>query len=259
MSCLLGLLKKDEGRIEIDGLKPEDLLFKARLGYVPERLRFDMWMKAWDFMAYHDRLAGQKPPNRTDRISYVLERVGLESRHWKSRLKSFSRGMLQRLGLAQALIGRPRYLFLDEPTSGMDPEGVVLFREIIKEESREGCLVLLSSHQLNQVERLCDQVLFIEKGNLTQAPVEVEDVGPRVLKIRWAAKSEVGSFSSKKWRSFKVVEARPNEMLIEVEGDQGAQKAIRELVQATCPIIEVVPDVSRLERYFMKEKGRDHV
>src|SRR6185436_20499068 len=90
LGCLLGLLKKDAGSIEIDGMSPEDLGYKAGLGYVPERLRFDMWMKAWDFMKYHYGLARLESADRDNRITECLERVGLEPNHWKEPLKSYS-------------------------------------------------------------------------------------------------------------------------------------------------------------------------
>jgi len=261
MGCLLGLLKRDSGTIEIDGLTPESISFKTKLGYVPERLRFDMWMKAWDFMTYHDRLTLQQSEGREERITHCLERIGLDRNCWHQRLNSFSRGMLQRIGLAQALLNQPKYLFLDEPTSGMDPAGVILFRRIVGEESKKGCLVLLNSHQLNQVERLCDEIHFIEKGRLIEAKTKGVDTSTRILCLRWALPEKklraLKNFPKNK--NFRFIEQKQEEAFFEVDGDQGAQKVIGILVKAGYPLIEAFPDTSRLERYFVgtKEKLND--
>jgi len=260
MGCMLGLLRPDRGQIDIDGLAPKDLQFKSSLGYVPERLRFDMWMKLWDFMVYHDRLAQLEPAGRDQRISDCLERIGLESKNWQERLKSFSRGTLQRLGLAQALLGRPKYLFLDEPTSGMDPSGVILFRRVIREESERGCLVLLSSHQLNQVEQLCDEIHFIDRGRFTRAETKNADTTPRVLRLRWslAASGKAKAKKIPKAALARLIEQRAGEALFEVEGDQGANQIIAALVKAGFPVIEAIPDSSRLERLFKTPQERRH-
>ncbi len=260
MGCLLGLLKRDSGSIHIDGHQPEDIPFKAALGYVPERLRFDMWMKAWEFMEYHDALTLQKPAGRKDRITRSLTRIGLDKNFWRERLKTFSRGMLQRIGLAQALLNQPKYLFLDEPTSGMDPAGVILFRRIVAEESQRGCLVLLSSHQLNQVERLCDEIHFIEEGKLIRAETQAEDKSKRILLLRWSPtpkKLKLPKTMAKN-QKFRLMEIRKDEALYEVKGDEGAQEVIRLLVKAGYPLFEAVPDSSRLERYFTSPKEAAH-
>jgi ABC-2 type transport system ATP-binding protein len=260
MGCLLGLLKRDSGSIDIDGLQPENIPFKAVLGYVPERLRFDMWMRAWDFMEYHDTLTLQKPEGRKDRITRALTRIGLDQNFWRERLKTFSRGMLQRIGLAQALLNQPQYLFLDEPTSGMDPSGVMLFRKIIAEESQRGCLVLLSSHQLNQVERLCDEIHFIEKGRLIRAQIQAADKSKRILCLRWSPPPKKLKLpkTRAKSKNFRLVELRKDEALYEVKGDEGAREVIRLLVKEGYPVFEAVPDSSRLERYFTSPKEAAH-
>jgi ABC-2 type transport system ATP-binding protein len=254
MGCLLGLLHRDDGHIDIDGRDPNDLKFKASLGYVPERLRFDMWMKAWDFMVYHDRLLHQDPATRKERITACLERIGIEPSAWQERLKTFSRGMLQRVGLAQALLGTPRYLFLDEPTSGMDPNGVILFKKVVREENERGCTILLSSHQLSQVEQLCNEIHFIEKGRLTRAETQGPDLTERVLRIRWASYAPAPDPSTLPHQSgAALLEHHHHEAFYRVKGDEGAQKALKSVIDAGFPVVEAVPDTSRLERLFSPE------
>src|SRR5215831_18221717 len=129
--CLLGFLRPDSGRITIDGHAPDDLAVRARSGYLPERLVLDRWMSGLDFLGYHHALARLPVATRHGDCVAALERVGLERAAGTRAIRSYSRGMLQRLGLAQALLGHPRYLFLDEPASGVDPAGVVLFRRLL--------------------------------------------------------------------------------------------------------------------------------
>jgi ABC-type multidrug transport system ATPase subunit len=164
--------------------------------------------------------------------------------------------MLQRLGIAQALLGTPRYLFLDEPTSGMDPAGVMLFRGILREESRKGALILLSSHQLSQVEQLCDEVHFIERGRIVQAATEGADLTTRILRVRWSleAKDVPGPEDLPAVPKAKVLEKRKGEAFYKVEGDEGAEAVIKAMVMKGFPMVEAVPDSSRLERLFTAPK-----
>jgi ABC-2 type transport system ATP-binding protein len=121
--CLLGLLRPTRGTIEIDGRTPEDLEVRRTTGYLPERFDFDRWMTGRQFLAFHQSLVAPRAVDRSRDVEATLERVGLDPVSWDVSIRKYSRGMLQRLALAQALIGRPRYLFLDEPSSGLDPPG----------------------------------------------------------------------------------------------------------------------------------------
>jgi ABC-2 type transport system ATP-binding protein len=258
MGCMLGLLHRDAGEIDIDGMTPDSLLFKATLGYVPERLRFDMWMTAWDFMVYHDRLLKHPSAGRDERLTACLDRIGIEKDAWQARLKTYSRGMLQRIGLAQALLGQPQYLFLDEPTSGMDPNGVILFKKVVREENARGCTVVLSSHQLSHVEQLCTEIHYIEKGRLTKAETQGPDHSRRVLRLRWVlGASTPDGDNLPSIPNATLVESNVGEAFYEVNGDAGAQTAIKAVLDAGFPIIEAVPDTSRLERLFDR-KGASH-
>src|SRR5262249_27733365 len=133
---------------------PDDLAVRAQTGYLPERLQFDRWMTGWQFLCYHHALARRPAAAREPEVSAALERVELEHARWNVRTKRYSRGMLQRLGLAHAIIGQPRFLFLDEPASGMDPTGVLVFLQILRDLKSQGVTVILNSHQLDQVERI---------------------------------------------------------------------------------------------------------
>src|SRR6185503_1254425 len=105
-------------------------------------------------------------------VEAMLDTVGLDRAAWDRPLRKYSRGMLQRAALAQALIGRPEFLFLDEPTSGIDPTGAIRFREILRGLKSSGVTVILNSHQLDQMERICDRVAFLRAGRIEA----IEDV-----------------------------------------------------------------------------------
>jgi ABC-2 type transport system ATP-binding protein len=169
LTCLLGFLRPDEGTIAVDGLAPDDLAVRARTGYLPERLGFDRELPGRAFLAHHWRLAGGDPSRADAETERAADRVGLDREALKRPLRGYSRGMLQRIGLAQALLRDPDLLFLDEPASGTDPRGVALVRERILEAKARGATIVLNSHQLPEVERVCDRIVFIDQGRLTKS------------------------------------------------------------------------------------------
>jgi len=163
MSCIVGFLNADEGTITIDGRSNDDLDVRRRTGFVPERMNFDRRANGGAFLRYMARLAGVPRDRVHARVDELLARLGLADAEDK-RLSQYSRGMLQRIGMAQALMLDPDFLFLDEPTSGLDPNGVFLVRDLIAEEKARGAAVLLNSHQLAEIEKVCDRVLFLSGG-----------------------------------------------------------------------------------------------
>jgi ABC-2 type transport system ATP-binding protein len=168
LSCLLGFLRPDAGSLSVDGRAVDDLGVRARTGYMPERLGFDTDLSGARFLALHWRLAGGDAAGTDAAVLEAAERVGLERTALARRLKTYSRGMLQRIGVAQATLRDPDFLFLDEPASGADPLGVAIIRDRILDAKRRGATVVLNSHQLPEVERVCDRVVFIERGKLTR-------------------------------------------------------------------------------------------
>jgi ABC-2 type transport system ATP-binding protein len=163
MSCIVGFLNPDQGSITIDGRSNDDLDVRRRTGFVPERMNFDRRATGGAFLRYMARLSGVPNERVRGRVDELLTRLGLADAESK-RLSQYSRGMLQRIGMAQALMLDPDFLFLDEPTSGLDPNGVFLVRDLIAEEKARGAAVLLNSHQLAEVEKVCDRVLFLKGG-----------------------------------------------------------------------------------------------
>ena len=136
---------------------------------MPERLGFDRDLSGADFLAFHWRLSGGDPSKTGIEVGAAADRVGLERGVLYKKLRTYSRGMLQRIGVAQATLGSPELLFLDEPASGTDPLGVAVVRERILEAKARGATIVLNSHQLPEVERVCDRVVFIDHGRLVRS------------------------------------------------------------------------------------------
>jgi len=167
VKMLLSLLKPTAGSASLLGNPLGDRVTRHKIGFLPEHFRFHEWLKAAEFLDLHGRLFGISKYQRTQKIPQLLALVGLEDRA-SAPLRTFSKGMLQRIGLAQALLNDPELVFLDEPTSGLDPLGRRLVRDIINQLRERGTAVFLNSHLLSEVEQTCDRVAFIREGSILQ-------------------------------------------------------------------------------------------
>lgn len=265
LSCLMGFLRPDSGSILIDGEAPDALTTRRIVGYLPERLTFDRWMTGRDYMQYHHELAGMPESTRKADCETLLAKVALEPGTWSMAVKKYSRGMLQRLGFAQALIGNPKYLLLDEPASGMDPTGVMIVRQLLRELKDDGLTFLLNSHQLDQIEKVCDRVAFLKNGSVSK----VEDLHARIeqeehLIIRWLNQGEplsaedFGRVAQKE--ALAISEIGADFARVSTTGSAATVSLIKALVHANFPINEVRPEDTRLERLFInsnkEEAGR---
>jgi ABC-type multidrug transport system ATPase subunit len=265
MGCLLGFLTPDEGRVTIDGHAPDDLAVRATTGYLPERLVLDRWMTGSGFLRHHHALAGLPAATRVADCAAALERTGLEPAAGAQRIGRYSRGMLQRLGFAQALLGTPTLLFLDEPISGVDPAGVLLFRRILGELSASGVTVIVNSHQLAEVERVCTRVVFVQKGRLeAMETVQAGAAQARVLRVRLAAGAwpppggeppaarlaALAQSAGASFREWTAPDAR-----FGVADDAGATRLLAALLAASLPVVEAAPEEGRLERLFTAPPG----
>ena len=163
VKMLLGLTRPTSGTAVLLNQPLGNRQVRTRIGYLPEHFRFHEWLTATEFLDLHGRLYGMEKKARTAVIPDLLALVGLSDQA-STKLKTFSKGMLQRIGLAQALINDPELVFLDEPTSGLDPLGRRLVRDIINYLRQEGTAVFLNSHLLSEVEKTCDRVAFIREG-----------------------------------------------------------------------------------------------
>jgi ABC-2 type transport system ATP-binding protein len=160
-----------------------DLDARRRIGYLPELFRYQAWLTAREVLDLHARLAGLPGPRRHAELDRVLALVGLEGRDHE-RTGGFSKGMQQRLGLAAALLGDPALVILDEPTSALDPVGREDVRAIIREARDRGSAVLLNSHLLGEVERLCDRVAIVNRGSVVAAGPLADLLGGQAVRLR---------------------------------------------------------------------------
>ncbi|HTO92332.1 MAG TPA: ABC transporter ATP-binding protein [Candidatus Sulfotelmatobacter sp.] len=260
LGCLLGLLRHDSGEIALDGHPPDDLAVRRQTGYLPERLVLDRWMTGLDFLAYHHALAELDPASRATECQAALERVGLDPSAGRQAIRRYSRGMLQRLGLAQALLGTPRFVFLDEPISGVDPAGVMLFRRLLLELKSTGATVIINSHQLDEVERLCDRVAFVRGGQVQS--IETVSAGAelrRVLAVRWAGGAagidQARLAAAAAQAGAALASVAPPTARFSVADDAGATRLLQALLGAGVPIVEAAPEGGRLERLFESPSG----
>jgi ABC-2 type transport system ATP-binding protein len=183
VKLLLGLTRPTAGRGTVLGHPLGDLDARRRIGYLPELFRYQAWLTAHEVLALHATLAGLSGDRRHAEIERVLALVGLAARAG-DRTGGFSKGMQQRLGLAAALLGDPSLVILDEPTSALDPVGRDDVRAIIREAQGRGTAVLLNSHLLGEVERLCDRVAIVHRGRVVAAGALTDLLGTEALRVR---------------------------------------------------------------------------
>ncbi len=162
IKCMMQFIFSDSGNIQF--FNQDDFLdSKKRIGFLPERPYFQEFLTALEFLNLHWKLSDKKKQDFLPRALEVLELVKL-SHAKEKKLKEFSKGMLQRIGIAQSLLAYPEFLILDEPMSGLDPDGRILIKEILKNLKNSGMTVLMSSHLLEDVEELCEEIIILHKG-----------------------------------------------------------------------------------------------
>jgi ABC-2 type transport system ATP-binding protein len=175
-----GLVRASAGSAEVDGAPAGSAAARAALGYLAELFRFPGWYTADELLELHQKLAASNggPAERSE----LLELVGLTEASAR-KVEDMSKGMQQRLGIAQALVGSPRLLFLDEPTSALDPRGRRTVRQLLEELRNRGISVLLNSHLLSEVELVCDRVVILSRGVVVAAGRTEELARPRGVEV----------------------------------------------------------------------------
>ncbi len=181
IKILLGLVRPDAGEVLLLGRPAGNPQARARVGYLPELFRYQPWLTAAEVLTLHARLAGAAVP--ASQRHECLELVGLADRAG-DRVGGFSKGMQQRLGLAVALVARPELVVLDEPTSALDPLGRADVRDLLLSLKSRQVAVLLNSHLIGEVERVCDRVVILDKGRVAASGTLAELLGRRELRMR---------------------------------------------------------------------------
>ena len=234
LKCLLGLCHRDRGEIHFFGKEKLSPAVRARIGFLPERPYFYDYLTGVEFLRFYGQIDGKcSKAELNERIRQLLCKVDLA--HAKDKpLRSYSKGMLQKIGLAQSLIHKPDFIILDEPMAGLDPDGRYYLSEIIKETAKQGTAVFFSSHLLHDTEKLCENLVILKKGL-----VGFEGTTERFL-------SQLGSET-------EIVFSSHGEKKIRVVKSQGdVQLAIDELRKANHDIHSVQVRKKSLEEAFIE-------
>ncbi len=245
----MDLIRPSKGSVQLFGKDPRDSAVKHRIGYVPEQPYFYDYLKPQEIMDYFGRLFGLDRSTRKKRTDELLDRVGLT--HARNRaLRKFSKGMLQRLGVAQALINDPDLLVLDEPLSGLDPMGRKDIRDIIVEERAKGKTVFFSSHILSDIEHLCDRVAIIVEGRVRREGLLSELLLPELRRSEVLFRS-VGAQACESLRQRGELVDLGNALRLTVESDRIGPVLIS-ILEAGGIIDKVEPHRDSLEDLFVR-------
>ena len=183
MKIACGLMRPTAGTAEVGGDPSHGLAARARVGYLAEVFRFPDWLTGDEVLRHQQRLAGSR--GGADERARVLELAGI-AEHRGRRVGALSKGMQQRLGIAQALLGDPRLVLLDEPTSALDPLGRVAVRELLEALRTRGVAVVVNSHLLTEVEHVCDRVAILDRGRLLRTARTAYLLRPRGVQVTTA-------------------------------------------------------------------------
>jgi ABC-2 type transport system ATP-binding protein len=255
MKMLLGLVTPTSGRAALLGKPIGDRMTLARVGFLPEHFRFQEWLTASEFLQLHGELLGMEKHALKARKDELLERVGLSPFRGKL-LRTFSKGMLQRIGLAQALLNHPDLVFLDEPTSGLDPVGRRLVRDIIHELRNEGTCVFLNSHLLSEIEVTCDRVAFIRHGEVVRIlDLASLDQNRSVVTIRASRLTPPVVSELSRWG--ENIQSNGKHITLTVRDESHIPEINRYLVSQGVDVFAIAPERKSLEEIFIETVGKD--
>ncbi len=250
LKMILGLLRPDAGTVRLFGRPPEDVSARRRLGFLPENPYFYDYLTATEFLDFYGRLQGLGAAERKQRIASALERVGLAGRGGTA-LRKFSKGMIQRLGLAQAIQHDPELVILDEPMSGLDPIGRREVRDLILAQRAAGRTVFFSSHILQDAEMVCDRVAILFKGRLRSVGKLDALVSRNVKWIEVAVRGELPAGVG----GDRTL-APDGSTLVRVDGVPSLTKLLAAVPAAGGEVVSVWPRRETLEDLFLREIGK---
>jgi ABC-2 type transport system ATP-binding protein len=252
LKLLMRLIYPTAGTARILNRDISDVAMHARIGYLPENPYFYDYLTAREFLIYCGELFGQDRNTREQRTEELLTRVKLEKKSWDRQLRKFSKGMLQRVGLAQALVNDPEIVFLDEPMSGLDPVGRREVRDLIASLRTQGKTVFMCSHILSDIEVLCDSVAILKHGRLAHAGSLEE------LRTREASTVEVIATGAdaetlkQHLGDGATVTRTASGLRIEVADEKEVDGVIAALRQANGKLVSVQPTRQSLEELFLE-------
>ncbi len=255
VKMLLGLVTPTGGKASVLGFPAGSIEARKKTGFLPEHFRFYDWLTSAELLRLHGRLYGMRDVQLRKRVPDLLEMVGLAA-HRDNRLRDFSKGMMQRVGLAQALLNEPDLIILDEPTSGLDPGGRRLVRDVIKAQRDRGATVFLNSHLLSEVEITCDRVAFIKHGEVLEirrldgSRENETAVCVRARKFRPEILAGLGQWASE-------IQSGDQQITFTVASMEALPVILRYLVSRGVDVYEVTPQRLSLEELFLQIVGED--
>ncbi|MCA1618080.1 MAG: ABC transporter ATP-binding protein [Acidobacteria bacterium] len=256
LKLLMRLIYPTSGGARILGRDIGDTSMHARIGYLPEQPYFYDYLTARELLEYCAELFGYARPERKARAADMLRRVRLEEKSWDKQLRKFSKGMLQRVGLAQALVNDPSVVFLDEPMSGLDPVGRREVRDLIASLRTTGTTVFLCSHILSDVEVLCDRAAVLRKGRLAHVG-RLEELrgagGARPMEVVLSAPDAARLEAALSPLSGARLTATPGGARVEVPTESEVDAVLRAARDAGAGLVAVQPVGNPLEELFVND------
>ena len=259
LKLLMRLIFPTAGSARILGHDISDISMHSRIGYLPEHPYFYDYLTALEFLNFCGQIFGLSKVARDNRSKELLARVKLDESKWNTQLRKFSKGMLQRVGLAQALVNDPEVVFLDEPMSGLDPIGRREVRDLIAELRQEGKTVFMCSHILSDIEVLCDRVAILKGGRLAQVGYLEE------LRQQVAGRNQVEVvISGVDENTLKphlpdgndfLVTSTPAGLRIELKDEQDVDSVVAALRKAGGKLVSVQPLRQSLEELFLESRA----
>jgi len=250
LKLLMRLIFPTSGSARILGSDIQNVRMHERIGYLPENPYFYDYLTAREFLEYCAEIFGYSAAERKKRAADLLARVNLDDKSWDKQLRKFSKGMLQRVGLAQSLINDPEIVFLDEPMSGLDPVGRREVRDLIASLREDGKTVFMCSHILSDIEVLCDRVAILKRGKLAQVG-PLDELRQRTESPNRMEILATGVDASAIRLPNANVSSTPRGLRIEIANEHEIETALEALRKAGGKVVSIQPVKQSLEELFM--------
>jgi ABC-2 type transport system ATP-binding protein len=258
LKLLMRLIFPTEGSAKILGYDISEVSMHSRIGYLPENPYFYDYLSALEFLNFCGEIFGLSKAERTTRAQALLSRVKLDESKWNTQLRKFSKGMLQRVGLAQALVNDPEIVFLDEPMSGLDPIGRREVRDLIAELRAEGKTVFMCSHILSDIEVLCDRVAILKGGRLANVgyltELRQQVAGQNLVEVVVSGTDEATLKSHLHSGSDFQLTAIPGGVRVELKDESDVDSVLVAMRKCGGKLLTVQPVRQSLEELFIDKK-----
>jgi ABC-2 type transport system ATP-binding protein len=252
LKLLMGLLRPTGGEARVLGRPPGDVKTKQRVGFLPEQPAFYEYLTGRELLSFHGQLFGVEPSTRRDRIETLARQLHLESA-LDTQIRKYSKGMLQRIGLAQALLNEPKVVLLDEPMSGLDPIGRREARDLLLRLKSEGRTVFFSSHIIPDVEMVCDRVGILVAGRLVAQgePEAMLDARVATIEVTVSRLSRDAAAALEQLLISRPI-LRGGRVLLAVKDEGALAELLVRLVEEGAAVHAIVPHRESLEEYFLR-------